>query len=286
MTSPRHPDHGERYGEYAAVVVDTYDDPRLHKLERLRSEVDEVAKLLRAHGFSEEHHDLLGDGAAFTLRQRLSQWRPASRRLLLYWAGHGEPVGDQDIWLHGRDGGPTPAVTLTGRDLGRLLADKAVDEAVLIVDACQAGVAAKAITDAFHSVRARKRLPGPLQPSLAVISSAGPGEIAREGVFAPALVRVLREGPPEDHSRSWWTEHDEYIHPHELAAAMQVLLHQQNARQRPDHHMVGSVIRFFPNPRHVRFAPDLEVEAKRRRGAWLAADVRQHFMLKESCRIG
>jgi hypothetical protein len=267
----------------AVVVLDKYDDTGLAELKRIRSEVDQIAELLHQLGFARDAEDLVGDGLSSSLRQRLTQWRPDSSRVLLYWAGHGRPVGDGDIWLYGKDTGqvPEPFITLTGRQLGQLLARKAVNEVVLILDACQAGVGAHEITNAFQLAVEQREYPKPLPPGLAVISSAGKDQYAQEGVFAPALIKVLREGPPHHPSQTWWTESDKFIFTSELAAAVRILLFQENARQLPEFQMFGHVDRsFFPNPRHVPYSPDVEVEAKQRRGAWLPEDIREHFMLK------
>src|SRR5687767_7802581 len=80
MADVRRP-YGGRHGEFVAVVVDTYDDPRLPRLERIRIEVAEVARLLAAHGFAEAGHDLTRDADSISLRQRLSQWSPRTHRI-------------------------------------------------------------------------------------------------------------------------------------------------------------------------------------------------------------
>jgi hypothetical protein len=269
---------------FAFVILDEYDDPNLPNLGAIRFGARAVAQLLLDHRFVDTGVNLVADGRSSSVRMALGAWRPSNRRLLFYWGGHGSALpGDGGIYLYCKEtplGDPDPANALSGRELGELLAKKRISEIVLIVDVCQAGGGAQEVVGAFKKTLVPRSFAGPLRPSLAVISSAEPGQIAQEAVFGPALLAVLKMGPPNDPSRTWWTEKDALITPEELVAALRITLHRRGARQLPDFDMTGTVGPFFPNPGFNGNSPDVEVYAKKQRSAWLPSDVREHFMAK------
>ena len=281
MTDPQQPDRGEPHGEYAVVVVDTYDDPQLPRLKLIRTEVARVATTFERLGFVKDGQDLAGDSRSGTIRGRFRTWRPETRWILLYWAGHGRPEGVDEYYLCCRDtkGHPGPGNAVSAIELGQWLADKDADAIVLVVESCHTGGGAREIFTAFDKRIEPRAYPPGHRPRLAVIGAAQRHQSAREALFARTLIEVLENGPPSaNESYLPWGEHDAYLTPTELADAVAERLRRDGIDQCPE--CKGDVANFFPNRHHVAFAPHVEVEAKRRRGAWLPADVREHFLVK------
>ncbi|GAA4457797.1 AAA family ATPase [Phytohabitans houttuyneae] len=275
----------EAWGQVGVVLLTEYD--HLTRLDRLESEVGTALAVLAEMGFDVADREVLtGDGKAFSVLAAVGQWRPAVRRLIVYWAGHGKAVGT-DLFLCSRE---TPTArqpeshdSIPAGSLGDLLAGKDAQEIVLIVDACGAGGGAAEIVAKFRAKSESRGYAGGFKPGLTVISSAGRRQFAQEGAFSRALVHVLREGPPADPSYLPWTERDQYLTPAEVFQAVRVRLKLDtgaNRTQVPDHDATGGVGRFFPNPRHVTLVPDIGVAEKQRRGALLPSAVAEHFMLK------
>ncbi|MEU8017700.1 WD40 repeat domain-containing protein [Micromonospora parva] len=272
------------WGELVTVIMDRYD--ALPPLRRIRPEVEEAAAVLARTGFVRAANDLPRDGLAASVKAAIREWSPNPRRLVVYWAGHGKAVHGGEFFLCCRDTtGPEPAqeTAMSARRLGELLATKDVAEIVVLVDACGAGGAADEIVDGFRRQAERRVAAGGGRPNIAVISSASRFEMAKERVFSRALAEVLRDGPPPDPSYLPWTDRDRHITPNELAQALRVKLASIGAGrilQTPDHDMAGMVGRFFRNPRHRGWLPDVNVDEHRQRNALLPADVVEHFMLK------
>jgi WD40 repeat protein len=269
----------QQSGGFASVVLDDYVDPQLPKPALIRAGVNEVAAALQQLGF-ERDGDLAGDGLSPTVRREFQVWKPRSRRIVLYWAGHGRPEGVDNFYLYCRDtvGRPATWNAISAQELGEWLADKQVDAIVLVVDACNSGGGAREIFTEFDKRIENRAYPPGSRPRLAVISAAQRHQAAHETVFTRALIEVLEHGPPPaTESYLPWGDRDEFITPTELADAIAEKLRLDGIDQSPE--CKGAVGNFFRNKR-VAASPDMEVEAKRRRGAWLPADVRQHFMAK------
>jgi WD40 repeat protein len=283
MTGLQQPDRGELHSEYAVVVVDTYDDVQLPRLKLIRTEIARVATVFERMGFVKDGQDLAGDGRSDTIRSRFGTWRPQARRILLYWAGHGRPEGVDEYYLCCRDtkGHAGPGNAVSAIELGQWLADKDkdADAIVLVVESCHTGGGAREIFTAFDKRIEPRAYPPGHRPRLAVIGAAQPHQSAREALFARMLIEVLENGPPPGtESYLPWGEHDAYLTPAEVAEAVAEKLRLAGIDQYPE--CKGAVANFFPNRRHVAFAPNVEVEAKRRRGAWLQGDIREHFLVK------
>jgi WD40 repeat protein len=275
----------EPWGQVGVVLLTEYD--HLDQLKRLEPEVRSALDLLGQMGFQVVDREVLtADGRASSLQQAIGGWRPTGRRLVVYWAGHGKAIENR-LFLCGRDTAknrqPGPHNAVPAGNLGYLLADKDVHEIVLIVDACGAGGGAEEVVAAFRAMTESRGSADGFKPGLAVISSAGRNQFAREGAFSQALVRVLRDGPPADPSYLPWTERDRYLTPVEVFQAVRVQLRRMPKRggiQVPDHDATSAVGRFFPNPRYRALVPDIGVAEKQRRGALLPSAVAEHFMVK------
>ena len=257
-------------------------------LKKLGAKVRAVTDLLAESGFEVlDAKALTGDGHAFSLLNGLGTWEPASRRLIVYWAGHGKAVEGGRLFLISKETAkrrqPEAHNSVPAASLGDLLAGKDADEIVLLLDACGAGGGAEEIVSAFRAKANSRSYARGFKPGLAVISSAGSHQFAREGAFSSALVSVLRDGPPADPSYLAWTDRDQYVTPAELFQAIRVLLARAPAAdgaQVPELDATSGVGRFFPNPRYLLKIPDVGVAEKRGRPALLPSAVAEHFMLK------
>ena len=221
---------------------------------------------------------------AARVRDWLAALRSPGRRLLVYWAGHAGKRQEDDLWLYCRDTGdpPVSATAIAGSELGELLAEQPAREIVLILDACHSGVGINAIVSAFRSVTEKRAYPD-RRPGLAVISSASSYQAAREGVFAPAFVTILQDGPPEpSDSYAGWTSRDALITPNDLADAIEEHLKRNGSRQGPDYLQSRTVGGFFPFLPNLAYRPgqsDVTVES-RRRGAFADDEIAEHFLVK------
>ena len=274
------------WGQVGVVLLTEYE--HYGKLEKLGAKVHAVLDLLAELGFDVMDSDvLIGDGRAFSLLNGLGTWQPASRRLVVYWAGHGKAVEGGRLFLISRETAkrrqPEAHNSVSAASLGDLLAGKDADEIVLLLDACGAGGGAEEIVSAFRAKANSRSYVRGFKPGLAVISSAGSHQFAREGAFSSALVSVLRDGPPADPSYLAWTDRDQYVTPAELFQAIRAMLthtRSTDGTQVPELDATSGVGRFFPNPRYLRRVPDVGVVEKERRSALLPSAVAEHFMLK------
>ena len=279
-------DDGEHWGQVGVVLLTEYE--HYGKLRKLRDKAHAALDLLAELGFDVMDSDVLvGDGRAPALLSGLGTWQPSSRRLVIYWAGHGKAVEGGRLFLISKEtakrGLPEAHNSVSAASLGDLLAGKDADEIVLLLDTCGAGGGAEEIVSAFRAKASSRSYVRGFKPGLAVISSAGSHQFAREGAFSSALVSVLRDGPPEDLSYLAWTDRDQYVTPAELFQAIRVMLsHAPSAdgAQVPELDATSGVGRFFPNPRYARRVPDIGVLEKQRRSALLPSAVAEHFMLK------
>ena len=270
-------------GRFATVVIDDYG--QYPCLPQLRGHADQVVSLLAKLGF-EAAGQLCApaEETAATVREWLGALRPPGRRLLVYWAGHAGRRQADDLWLYCRDTGDPPmaATAIAGSELGEYLAEQPAREIVLILDACHAGIGINAIVSAFRGVTEGRAYPD-RRPGLAVISSASSYQPAREGVFAPALVTILRDGPPEpSDSYTGWTSRDALITPNDLADAIEEHLKRSGSRQRPDYLQSRTVGGFFPFLPNLGYRPDQSdvLVESRRCGAFADDEIAEHFLVK------
>ncbi|MFD6397658.1 hypothetical protein [Nocardia sp. NPDC060249] len=268
------------HGRFATVVIGDYHDPTLN-LPDIDKHAAKVAAVLRSLGFSEDLRE--GDTTATQVQQWLTGWKPSARRLLLYWTGHAQELGDDIALFCGDYYHDHPFTKVSGRDLGQLLASRSAVEIVVILDVCKGGVGVGAIVNAFRNTVQDREFALGHEPGLAVLSSARTKEFARDGVFAAALDHILSEGPPPPtDTYHGWTARDRLITPTELYKALCVHLHNSGADQRPDFAQERAVDGFFPffeNVRHHPHRPDVTVDTLRER-AFADTDLLEHFLVK------
>ncbi|SED92925.1 AAA domain-containing protein [Streptomyces sp. TLI_105] len=189
-----------RDGLVATVVVDRYrgDERGVRDRPLLRGTAARFVEQMRRLGFNLPAQVLTStDGApppsagrerihAFVARLR----QQAARRKVLYWTGHGEVVGDtfylacEDSYEEGRF---DPRRAVTAEELVAWLAEDATDT-LLVLDACFAGEAIRAVRDRVEDVRGRA--PGP-RTGFAVVATAESRQKAVEGHFVDCLEQVL-----------------------------------------------------------------------------------------------
>ncbi|HEX3955353.1 MAG TPA: hypothetical protein VHZ03_01840 [Trebonia sp.] len=271
-------------GRFATVVIDDYAGP-YPNLPEIREHANRVLSLLAKLGFEPAAQPYApAEETAAGVKDWLDGLRSPGRRLLFYWAGHASRRREDDLWLYCQDTGdpPSPATAIGGSDLGEFLAEQSAREIVLILDACHSGIGINAIVSAFRGVTEKRAYPG-RRPSLAVISSASSYQAARERVFAPALVTILQDGPPEpSENYAGWTSRDALITPNDLADAIEEHLKRNGSRQAPDYLQSRTVGGFFPFLPNLAYRPgqsDVTVES-RRRGAFADNEMAEHFLVK------
>ncbi|MDQ0834267.1 WD40 repeat protein [Streptomyces achromogenes] len=245
-----HPDH------LSIVAIEKYE--HFSDLPRIVRCIGKVSAKLHSTGFNPRELATNGDTTSTVLLRALTRWPDVGRRLLLYWAGHGETRGDGRLYLICTDSLPKAlaATAISGHALGELLAESPYEEVVVVVDSCHGGGGSQEIVGAYRGVVEQRRYPRGVRRGIAVISSAGRFQQAREGAFSSALLAVLDEGAvPSDRWLSW-TDQDSHISPSDLAAAIREKLESDGSTQAPEFDMFGMVGRFFPNPRFRRRAID------------------------------
>ena len=180
---------------------------------------------------------------------------------------------------------PSPVLRLRGQYCGVRVGAQAPGPAAcgIVGQArCHSGVGINAIVSAFRSVTEKRAYPD-RRPGLAVISSASSYQAAREGVFAPAFVTILQDGPPEpSDSYAGWTSRDALITPNDLADAIEEHLKRNGSRQGPDYLQSRTVGGFFPFLPNLAYRPgqsDVTVES-RPRGAFADDEIAEHFLVK------
>lgn len=268
------------HGWFTTVVIDAYGDHTLN-LPNAAEHAELIADVLHERGFMENPR--IGSTATHDVHNWLNGWKPVGPRMLLYWTGHAQASVD-DIALFCGDYEPSkPANKVTGRLLAEVLAQQAAIQIVVILDTCKAGIGVDSITETFRRHVKSRSYPVGREPQLAVLSSAGNQEFARDGVFAEAMAHVLRHGPPASTATyNSWTQHDILITPYELFDAIRQRLHDIDAHQQPDFNQAISVPGFFPflpNRRHNPYRPDAIVETLRQR-AFAESDLLEHFLIK------
>jgi hypothetical protein len=172
------------WGQVGVVLLTEYD--YYGRLKKLGAEVSAALDLLTTLGFDVMDAEvLLGDGRASSLLNAIGTWQPVGQRLVVYWAGHGKAVEGGRLFLISRDTAkhrqPEAHNAVPAGSVGDLLAGKDASEIVLLRDACGSGGGAEEIVEAFRAKTNSRAYPSGFKPGLAVISSAGQHQFAREG---------------------------------------------------------------------------------------------------------
>lgn len=194
-----------QYGASHAVVIGVNDSgPGNAPLQAAEQDAERMALALKARGF--QVTTLVGAQASrAAVIKLLSATLPSALkpedRVVVYFAGHGQTVGDASpmgyLMPHGGD--PTvPATGISMQDLVGWMGNYPARHKLLLVDACYSGLAlTRSIQRADTSPAACGHLDVPV---LALMVAGRKDEVAREdargGYFTTALVAALRYGPP------------------------------------------------------------------------------------------
>jgi WD40 repeat protein len=243
------------YGDLLPVVVDKYHEYPV--LPQIRERTAALLTMLANSDLVRRDHETPA-GTTFTdILALLTNWPVGGRRLLLYWAGHGETQGDGRFYLLCTDSrkNALAASAVSGQMLGELLAEAPYQEVVVVVDSCHGGGGSQEIVAAYRKVIERRRYPRGTSRGIAVISSAGRFQHAREAAFSSALSQVLTDGAESSEQWLGWTDRDSHVSPSDLVRAVREKLESAGLSQLPELDMFGSIGRFFPNPRFRRHGP-------------------------------
>jgi hypothetical protein len=172
--------------------------------------------------------------------------------VFLYVGGHGLRVGDDHFVVSGSATRQraTNRTGLSATDLAQVISQGEPRQVVVVIDTCYSGAGAAQISAVFDEVLSRRPLN---EHSLAVISSALPLDIARDGEFIDTLLSILSDPKPK-----LWTEKDRFLPASQVASSLQERLGPAvSIRQH------GLPDRIIPNLAY-RATPDIELEIKNR----------------------
>jgi hypothetical protein len=173
-------------------------------LGEVAKDIDRLRRLFTTDAYREAGFQVLPAirGTFATIRKRLLQvvdhvQLVPGRQLVLLWSGHAEAIGNDDLRLATADSFTpmTPGDGWAPNDLVNLLSAAQAQGLYIVLDVCQAGMAAGTL-----AAQAAKRMmdqppPRDQLPGFATICSAQPYEKAKDGLFARVLEDVLRGGP-------------------------------------------------------------------------------------------
>jgi hypothetical protein len=175
--------------------------------------------------------------------------------VVIYYSGHGEP-GEDDHFLLTSNSNPQnlAGTALATADLARILAASPVQQILLILDTCYAGLGGGDFAAKAGRILRRLRRDDRLPSGVYVIAAAGPRDEAEQGVFAREFVRIVGEVPRSVAGAG----------PPFLALAAVVEETNKGFRdvvpQRAALHAtnVSAVPRLLPNLRHLRLPPGVD----------------------------
>jgi WD40 repeat protein len=290
------PDQLTRPPDLALTVgISDYGDPALPPLPDAAEEVRLVREALAATGFTAAA-PLLGSPSLVEVQAYLAQAERATRRLVIYWTGHGVagPVGEWLFTGDSRGQQPTPESAVSVAWLaGFLNSLEGPTQVVMILDSCGAGATATRIARGLNDAPRARPVPGRRPVAISLISATYDESEALPLVFARALAGALRDGPP----MTTWPVQQEMIPPQALARAADGWLRAYGApeAQRVLSLGVEAGTDFFPNTRHNPNARDVILAGSayvQRRGVldaingWLASTSNGLFLLTGSMGTG
>lgn len=286
----------ERPQDLALTVgISVYDDPALAPLPQVDEEVRLVREALAATGFTAATQ-LLGGPTLAEVRAYLAQAHSATRRLVIYWTGHGV-AGSTGPWLLTRDSrssAPSPESAMSVAWLASFLESlEGPTQVVVILDSCGSGATAAEIARHLNDVPRTRPKPNRRPIAISLISATYDESQALPLIFAQSLADALRDGPPI----TSWPVQQAMVPPQALARAADGWLREHGApdAQRVSSHGVEAGTDFFSNLRHNPNARDVLLAGwayVRRRGVldaidgWLAGTEHGLFLLTGSMGTG
>jgi tetratricopeptide (TPR) repeat protein len=246
---------------FVGVGVGEYDNGH-PRLEHAIPDVEAVADLLEASFECTVLRDP-GEGAARDYLKALRGSLPeGGGSLVLLWSGHAVRSPVDGLRLLARDSGDYDDDGLgAGGDVAAPCAQSGASQLLLIVDTCFSG---EAVTAGELAARIMQRSPPEGEHVwVGVLTSCLPEEVARDGLFARRLARLLERGPePGPGTRALlvqrWSPQSEYIRGDDLCDA--ILKTWGTSAHTPDFLSHGSAWSMFRNPRYDPGAPERVVE--------------------------
>ena len=239
------------------VGIGEYDDPALAPLPEVEQETALIRAGLAGAGFVTPP-PLVGRHSLAAVLEYLSQASASTRRVVVYWTGHGA-AGPDGHWLFTSDSraaAPDEGSAMSAADLTACLESiPRASQVVAILDSCGAGATAAQVARAVNDAPRQRPRAGRRPVALSIISATYDEADALPLVFARSLAAALRDGPP------WttWPAQLPVISPQDLARAADGWLRENGApeAQRVRCTGVEAGTGFFTNPRYRPNARDV-----------------------------
>ncbi len=239
------------------VGICEYDDPALAPLPEVEQETALIRAGLAGAGFVTPP-PLVGRHSLAAVLEYLSQASASTRRVVMYWTGHGA-AGPDGHWLFTSDSraaAPDEGSAMSAARLTACLESiPRASQVVAILDSCGAGATAAQVARAVNDAPRQRPRAGRRPVALSIISATYDEADALPMVFARSLAAALRDGPP------WttWPVQLPVISPQDLARAADGWLRENGApeAQRVRCTGVEAGTGFFTNPRYHPSARDV-----------------------------
>lgn len=237
-----------------SVGVGAYDAD-LPPLPHVSEEVRIVREAFADAGFVAEE-PLAGRCTAGDVEAYLRRGA-SSRRLVVYWTGHGVMSGDRG-WLVTSESTPDDRRPGLGAEqLAEILSGlEGPAQILVILDCCGSGTVARQIAEAVATGRRLRPNSGRAAAGIALVSTSYGDDPAVPMRFAEALAKALRLGPPGVP----WPAQQETVPPQALADAADRWLAREPGMQRVLATGIDAGTPFVPNPRHDAAGRDVVVD--------------------------
>ncbi|MCP3859993.1 MAG: hypothetical protein GY704_10100, partial [Phycisphaeraceae bacterium] len=255
---------------FVGIGINRYRHYR--RLDTPATEVQAAARYLKARGFQTfvattpdlDNQDAADSGdaeadvefhpeenAVFELLDEAFLGSPGlpEEAAVVYWAGHGEKQNRGRLQLVAADTTKPPGSKALEPDkLADQLARSGYGQCLLIIDTCFSG------TDVMEAINRVEGLIKGLRDDeegpvwFGVIASAGPDQVAYDGVFASQLTRLLTHGPTDVSLRLRWNAYREGVRGDDVLDA----LYKEWAEpdHRPIYRDLGDPLVMIPNPNY------------------------------------
>ena len=168
--------------------------------------------------------------------------------LLVYWAGHGYLQQQNKFCLAAANTDPDATAMIDPELIADLAARTGARQILIVVDACFAGAGvARAVAQGMAIIKERAQYRPDESRWIGVVASAMDWQEARDDLFGPQFVRLLRSGPTTDYYKTRWTADNQEIDAEDLIQALQGEW-SSSSTQILDPVRSGKVQRFLPNP--------------------------------------